>query len=345
METAASGSVGSASHSPPVTTQPELSILEAIRAALFDEMGRDERVMVLGMDVGRLGGVFRVTRGLLERYGSDRVVDTPLAEASIVGASLGLAIGGMVPVPEIQFLGFTHQAFHQIGPQLARYRFRSRGRFNAQVTIRAPFGGGVRTPEFHPDAIEAQFSQTPGVKVVCPAFPDDAKGLLLEAIRDPDPVLYLEPQRLYRSIRGPVPPGDYTVPFGSSRMVREGKDVVLIAWSAAVHLCLAAADQLAQNGVSAAVLDLRTLIPLDVEGLIAAVQRSGKAIVVHEAPITGGFGAEVVATIQQEAFGSLDAPIQRVAARDTPYPPGSLEDHFLPSVRRIVAAARTTAEY
>lgn len=345
MGTAASGSADSTSDSPPVTTQPELSILEAIRAALFDEMGRDERVMVLGMDVGRLGGVFRVTRGLLDRYGSDRVVDTPLAEASIVGASLGLAIGGMVPVPEIQFLGFTHQAFHQIGPQLARYRFRSRGRFNAQVTIRAPFGGGVRTPEFHPDALEAQFSQTPGVKVVCPAFPDDAKGLLLEAIRDPDPVLFLEPQRLYRSIRGPVPPGDYTVPFGSSRIVREGKDVVLIAWSAAVHLCLAAADQLAQDGVSAAVLDLRTLVPLDVEGLIAAVRRSGKAVVVHEAPITGGFGAEVVATIQQEAFGSLDAPIRRVASRDTPYPPGSLEDHFLPSVRRIVAAARATAEY
>jgi pyruvate dehydrogenase E1 component beta subunit len=203
----------------------------------------------------------------------------------------------------------------------------------------------VRTPEFHPDAIEAQFSQTPGVKVVCPAFPDDAKGLLLEAIRDPDPVLYLEPQRLYRSIRGPVPPGEYTVPFGSSRMVREGKDVVLIAWSAAVHLCLAAADQLSQDGVSAAVLDLRTLVPLDVQGLIAAVQQSGKAVVVHEAPLTGGFGAEIVATIQQEAFGSLDAPILRVAARDTPYPPGSLEDHYLPSVRRIVAAARTTVAY
>lgn len=321
------------------------SILDAIRGALFDEMGRDDRVMVLGMDVGRLGGVFRVTRGLVERYGTDRVVDTPLAEASIVGASLGLAIGGMIPVAEIQFLGFTHQAFHQIGPQLGRYRFRSRGRYHAQVTIRAPFGGGVRTPEFHPDAIEAQFSQTPGVKVVCPAFPDDAKGLLLEAIRDPDPVLYLEPQRLYRSVRGPVPAGDYTLPFGSSRMVREGDDVLLVAWSAAVHLCLAAAGQLAQDGISAAVLDLRTLIPLDVEGLVAAVQRSGKVVVVQEAPFTGGFGAEITATIQQEAFGSLDAPIRRVASRDTPYPPGSLEDHFLPSVRRVVAAARATVEY
>jgi pyruvate dehydrogenase E1 component beta subunit len=328
-----------------VSNEPELSILEAIRSALIEEMGRDERVMVLGMDVGQLGGVFRVTRGLLEKFGPERVVDTPLAEGAIVGASLGLAIGGMVPVAEVQFLGFTHQAFHQIGPQLARYRFRSRGRFSAQVTIRAPFGGGTRTPEFHPDAIEAQFVQSPGLKIVCPAFPDDAKGLLLEAIRDPDPVLYLEPQRLYRSIRGPVPAGDHTVPFGSSRLVREGKDVVLIAWSAAVHLCLAAADQLAEEGVAASVLDLRSMVPLDVAGLIAAVVESGKAVVVHEAPVTGGFGAEIVATIQQEAFGSLDAPIRRVAARDTPYPPGSLEDYFLPSVRRIVAATRATVEY
>jgi pyruvate dehydrogenase E1 component beta subunit len=328
-----------------LSNEPELSILEAIRGALIEEMDRDERVMVLGMDVGQLGGVFRVTRGLLEKFGPERVVDTPLAEGAIVGASLGLAIGGMVPVAEVQFLGFTHQAFHQIGPQLARYRFRSRGRFSAQVTIRAPFGGGTRTPEFHPDAIEAQFVQAPGVKIVCPAFPDDAKGLLLEAIRDPDPVLYLEPQRLYRSIRGPVPAGDQTVPFGSSRLVREGNDVVLVAWSAAVHLCLAAADQMADEGVAASVLDLRTLVPLDVAGLIAAVEKIGKVVVVHEAPVTGGFGAEIVATIQQEAFGSLDAPIRRVAARDTPYPPGSLEDYFLPSVRRIVAATRATVEY
>jgi pyruvate dehydrogenase E1 component beta subunit len=328
-----------------LSNEPELSILEAIRAALIEEMDRDERVMVLGMDVGQLGGVFRVTRGLLEKFGPERVFDTPLAEGAIVGASLGLAIGGMVPVAEVQFLGFTHQAFHQIGPQLARYRFRSRGRFSAQVTIRAPFGGGTRTPEFHPDAIEAQFVQAPGVKIVCPAFPDDAKGLLLEAIRDPDPVLYLEPQRLYRSIRGPVPAGDHTVPFGSSRLVREGKDVVLVSWSAAVHLCLAAADQLAKEGVATSVLDLRTLVPLDVAGLIAAVEKIGKVVVVHEAPVTGGFGAEIVATIQQEAFGSLDAPIRRVGARDTPYPPGSLEDHFLPTVHRIVAAARAAVEY
>src|SRR6202163_3226117 len=177
---------------------PERNIVEAINNALGEEMERDPRVMLLGLDVGKLGGVFRTTSGLVERFGADRVVDTPLAEASIIGASLGLALAGMVPVAEIQFLGFTHQAFHQIGPQLGRLRFRSRGRFSAQVTIRAPYGGGVRTPEFHPDSVEAQFSQAPGIKIACPAFPDDAKGLLLEAIRGPDPVLYLEPQRLYR---------------------------------------------------------------------------------------------------------------------------------------------------
>lgn len=321
------------------------SILEAIRGALIDEMERDERVMVLGMDVGRLGGVFRVTRGLIDQFGAERVVDMPLAEGAIVGASLGLAIGGMVPVAEVQFLGFTQQAFHQIGPQLGRYRFRSRGRYHAQVTIRAPYGGGVRTPEFHPDAIESLFAQTPGVKVACPAFPDDAKGLLLEAIRDPDPVLFLEPQRLYRSIRGPVPTGDHTVQFGVSRMVREGNDLTFVAWSAAVHLCLAAAEVLSQEGVSAAVLDLRTLVPLDVEGLVAAIPRSGKVVVVHEAPFTGGFGAEIVATLQQEAYLSLDGPILRVASRDTPYPPGALEDHFLPTIDRIVAAAHRSLAY
>src|SRR6202521_468157 len=324
---------------------PERNIVEAINNALDEEMERDPRVMVLGLDVGKLGGVFRATAGLIEKHGPLRAVATLLAEGAIIGASLGLAISGMVPVAEIQFLGFTAQAFHQIGPQLARYRARSRGRYHAQVTIRAPFGGGVRTPEFHPDAIEAQFTQSPGVKIVCPAFPDDAKGLLLEAIRDPDPVLYLEPQRLYRSIRGPVPPGDQTVPFGSSRLVREGKDVLLVAWSAAVHLCLAAADELAKDGIAAAVLDLRTLVPLDVAGLIAAVEKSGKVVVVHEAPLTGGFGAEVVATIQQEAFGSLDARMRRVAPRATPYPRGSLEDHFLPTVRRIVSATRATVEF
>lgn len=320
-------------------------MLEAIREALTFEMDRNERVIVLGEDVGKLGGVFRVTRGLLERFGADRVFDTPLAEGSIAGAALGLALGGMVPVAEIQFLGFTQQAFHQIGPQLGRYRFRSRGRFHAQVTIRAPFGGGTRTPEFHPDAIEAQFTQTPGVKVVCPAFPADAKGLLLSAIRDPDPVLYLEPQRLYRSVAGPVPEGDHTVPLGSAQLVREGSSLTLVSWSAGVHLCLAAAERLAAEGASIAVLDLRSIVPLDVDSLVRAASSTGKVVVVQEAPLTGGFAAEVAATIQEEAFMSLDAPIQRVAAPDVPYPPGALEDHYLPSLERVLEVVRATLEY
>jgi pyruvate dehydrogenase E1 component beta subunit len=269
----------------------------------------------------------------------------PLAEGAIIGSSIGLALGGMVPVAEIQFLGFTHQAMHQIGPQLGRYRYRSRGRYSCPVTVRAPFGGGVRTPEFHPDAIEAQFVQQPGIKIVCPANPYDAKGLLLEAIRDPDPVLFLEPQRLYRSEKMDVPDDDYQIPFGQSRIVREGKDLVLIAWSGAVELSLKASEQLSSEGISAAVLDLRTLVPLDVDGLVQAVIARSRAVVVHEAPLSGGFGAEIVATLHQEAFMSLDAPVERVTAWDTPYPPGSLESHYLPSVAQVVQAAKRTVAY
>jgi pyruvate dehydrogenase E1 component beta subunit len=321
----------------------DMSILEAIRAALIDEMERDERVMLFGMDVGTLGGVFRVTQGLQTRFGAERVFDTPLAEGAIVGSSVGLAIGGMIPVPEIQFLGFTYQAFHQIGPQLARFRSRTRGRFHMPVTIRAPCGGGARTPEFHADAVEAQFSQAPGLKIVCPAFPDDARHLLSMAIRDPDPVLFVEPQRLYRTVRGPVSADAGSVlPFGHARMVREGTDVTLIAWGAAVHLCLEAAAELRNSAISAAVLDLRTLVPLDVEGLVEAVTSTGRAVVVHEAPLTGGFGAEISATLHEEAFRDLSAPVLRVCGRDVPYPPGPLEDHFLPTVRRVVNAVHRT---
>ena len=323
---------------------PALSIIEAIRSGLSEEMERDDKVVVLGLDVGKLGGVFRTTDGLQQRFGPDRVVDTPLAEASIVGASLGLALSGLKPVAEIQFLGFTHQAFHQIGPQLGRYRYRSRGRYHAQVTIRAPFGGGINSPEFHSDAIEAQFAQCPGIKIAMPSTPYDAKGMLLEAIRDPDPVLFCEPDRLYRAGRAEVPEGDYTVPFGQAKLVREGRHLTLVAWSAAVELCLGAAEALSREGIEAGVLDLRTLVPLDVEGLVAAVEKTGRCVVVHEAPLTSGFGAEVVATLQEEAFYSLDAPVRRVAAYDTPYPPGSLEDAYLPSVERVLAVARKTVQ-
>jgi pyruvate dehydrogenase E1 component beta subunit len=318
------------------------NIVEAINNALDEEMGRDGRVMVLGLDVGRLGGVFRATTGLVEKYGDKRVVDTPLAEATIIGASLGLAVAGMVPVAEIQFLGFTAQGFHQIGPQLGKYRQRSRGRFNAQVTIRAPFGGGIRSPEFHSDSVEAQFVQSPGIKIAMPSNPYDAKGMLLEAIRDPDPVLFCEPDRLYRQRRMEVPDGDYTVPLGEAAVVREGDDVTLVAWSAAVDLCERAADQLAGEGIGATVLDLRTLVPLDVETMVQAVAKTGRCVVVHEAPLSAGFGAEVVATLVEEAFYDLDAPVARVASYDLPYPPASMEHWYLPDVERVVTAARNT---
>jgi pyruvate dehydrogenase E1 component beta subunit len=319
------------------------NVVEAINNALDQELERDPRVMVLGLDVGRLGGVFRATTGLLEKHGPARVVDTPLAEASIIGASLGLAISGMVPVAEIQFLGFTAQAFHQIGPQLARYRSRSRGSYHCQVTIRAPFGGGISSPEFHSDAVEAQFIQSPGIKVVMPSNPYDAKGLLLEAIRDPDPVLYCEPDRLYRLGRTEVPDDPYTVPFGRASVVRQGDDVTLVAWSAAVELCLRAADQLAAEDIAATVVDLRTLVPLDVETLVNAVAKTGRCVVVHEAPLSAGFGAEVVAVLAKEAFYDLDAPVERVSSYDLPYPAAPLEGWYLPSVARVVAAARKTA--
>ena len=321
---------------------PQRNIVEAINNALVEEMEADPRVMVLGLDVGKLGGVFRTTSGLVDRYGPERVIDTPLAEASIVGASLGLAIAGMVPVAEIQFLGFTAQAFHQIGPQLGKYRQRSRGRYHCQVTIRAPFGGGIKSPEFHSDAVEAQFVQTPGIKVVMPSNPYDAKGLLIEAIRDPDPVLFCEPDRLYRATRMDVPDGQYTVPFGKAVVAREGDHVTLVAWSAAVELCMRAAEELAREGVSAAVLDLRTLVPLDVETLCAQVVKTGRCVIVHEAPLSAGFGAEISATLMEEVFYDLDAPVARVGAFDVPFPASSLEDHYLPSVARVVAAVRRT---
>ena len=321
---------------------PERNVVEAINNALVEEMERDPRVLLLGLDVGRLGGVFRTTTGLIEKFGSDRVVDTPLAEASIIGASLGLAVSGMVPVAEIQFLGFTAQGFHQIGAQLGKYRQRSRGRYHTQVTIRAPFGGGIKSPEFHSDAVEAHFVQAPGIKVVMPSNPYDTKGLLLEAIRDPDPVLFCEPDRLYRAARAEVPDGDYTIPFGQAAVVREGKDVTLVAWSAAVELCQRAATALAAEGIEATIVDLRTLVPLDVETLVKAVAATGKAVVVHEAPLSAGFGAEVAATLAEEAFYDLDAPIARVASWDIPFPAASMEHWYLPSVERVVEAARRT---
>lgn len=318
----------------------EMTMIEAIRDALGLEMERDDRVLVIGQDVGVLGGVFRATEGLQVRFGADRVVDMPLAEGGIVGAAIGLALAGFTPIVEIQFLGFTLQAVHQLGPQLARFRARSRGRFPMPVTIRAPFGAGVRAPELHSDALESLFVQFPGLKVVAPSTPYDAKGLLIEAIRDPDPVLVCEPLRGYRRERAEVPVESFTVPFGRVRTVTNGNDVTIVAWSGAVYVAEQAAERLTAEGVSARVIDVRTLVPLDEDGLCDAVQTTGRCVVVQEGPLTGGFGAEVVATIQEGALYALEAPVRRVAAPDAPFPLASLEHDYIPSVERVVRAVR-----
>ena len=318
-----------------------MTMVEAINQTLHEEMARDGRVLVFGQDVARNGGVFRATEGLLDSFGPSRVVDTPLAEGVIIGTAVGLAAEGLVPVPEIQFLGFAWQAFHQLAGQLARLRYRSHGRFDAPVTVRAPFGGGVRTPELHSEALEAQFVQCPGLKVVLPASAADAKGLLASAIRDPDPVMFLEPLKGYRLIKDDVPEGEYLVPLGQARVVRPGDDVTVIAWSAQVEVARKAAVVLAEeHGLSAEVLDLRSLVPLDIEAIVSSVERTGRAVVVQEAPLSAGFASEVVATICEETFYSLEAPVARVSGYDVPYPVGMLEDRYVPDVDRVVAAVR-----
>lgn len=318
-----------------------MTMVEAINDALVGEMARDERVLVFGQDVARNGGVFRATDGLLDRFGAGRVLDTPLAEGVIIGTAVGLAAEGLVPVPEIQFLGFAWQAWHQIAGQLARLRYRSDGRFDCPVTVRAPFGGGVRTPELHSEALEAQLVQCPGLHVVLPASPADAKGLLASAIRSPDPVMFLEPLKGYRLLRGEVPQGEHLVPLGEARLVTEGDDVAIITWSAQVAVAAKAAARLSEeHGLAATVLDLRCLVPLDIASIVSAVERCGRVVVVSEAPTSAGFAAEVVATIMEEAFYSLEAPVARVGGYDVPYPVGMLEDNYVPDVDRVVAAAR-----
>ena len=322
----------------------ELSMLEAINETLHSEMARDERIVVLGEDVGRNGGVFRATEGLIEKFGENRVVDTPISEAAIAGSAVGLAMAGLVPVAEIQFLGFSYQAMHQIAGQIARLRYRTQSRFEPQITIRAPFGGGVRTPELHSDSLEAQFANIPGLKIVLPATASDAKGLLTSAIRDPDPVLFLEPLRGYRGIRDLVPDEEHAIPLGEANLVKKGDDIVIISWSYQVELSKRVAESLEEDGVSVAVLDLRSIVPLDVEALTQIVAHCGRAVVVQEAPETGGFASEIIATINDECFWSLEAPVARVSGFDVPYPVGMLENLYVPDEARIRAAVLKTME-
>jgi len=322
-------------------------MVTAIRDTIAAEMARDDRVVVLGEDVGRNGGVFRVTDGLLDRFGEARVFDTPIAEAAIVGASVGLSVAGMVPIAEIQFAGFGWQAYHQVNGQLARLRYRSRGRFHCPVTVRAPYGGGVRTPEHHADSVEAPYVHTPGLKVVVPSTPYDARGLLRSSIRDDDPVLFLEHKKMYRSVRGDVPETDYTVPLGKARISHPGTQMTVIAYGLMAHYALEAADAVAEEGISVEVVDLRTLRPLDKETLLDSVRKTGKCLIVYEDNRFGGYGAEISAIVAEEAFDYLDGPVTRIAGPDVPGVPYNhvLEDWFMVNPEKIADAIRKLAAY
>jgi pyruvate dehydrogenase E1 component beta subunit len=319
---------------------PKRNLVEAINRGLMEEMERDPAVVILGEDVGREGGVFRVTDGLQAQFGADRVIDTPLAESGIVGTAFGMAVKGLRPVAEIQFEGFLPPAMDQIMSHVARIRTRSRGRFTSPLVIRSPFGGGIHAPEHHSDSPEAIFIHTPGIKVVIPASPYDAKGLIKAAIRDPDPILFFEPKRIYRAIKEEVPDEEYTVPIGKAKIVREGNDITLISWGAMVRETLRAAEMVEKEGVKAEVIDLRTLSPLDEEAFLISVRKTGRAVIVQEAPRTCGLGAEISARIQETSLLSLQAPVERITGFDTIVPLLKLENHYLPTPERIVRGIR-----
>lgn len=323
-----------------------MNIIEAINSALQLEMDRDDKVIVFGEDVGHAGGVFRATDGLQARFGERRVVDTPLAESAIIGAAVGMAARGLRPIAEIQFLGFIYEAMDQLASQAARMRFRSAGTITLPMVVRAPYGGGVRTPELHSDSLEGLFLHSPGLKVVMPSNPYDAKGLLLAAIRDENPVLFFEPMKLYRFRKEEVPDGDYIVEIGKANVVVDGSDLTLITWGPTVPLAVGLAQKFAaEEGVSVEVIDLRTIAPLDVDTILASVNKTGRALIVHEAVKAGGVGAEVAALISEQALFSLEAPILRVTGYDTPYPVGAVEDDWLPNATRIAGAIRQIMSY
>jgi pyruvate dehydrogenase E1 component beta subunit len=328
---------------------PDMNIIQAVNDCLRLEMRRDNRVVVLGEDVGRFGGVFRATQGLYEEFGPDRCMDTPLAEAGIVGSAIGMALYGLKPVAEIQFADFIYPAFDQIVNELAKLRYRSGGEYPAPVVIRTPVGGGIKGGHYHSQSPEALFIHTPGLKVVCPSNPVDAKGLLASSIRGEDPVIFMEPKRVYRASRGDVPTGEYTIPLGEAKVLRHAsgrsaRSVTLLAWSAMVHTALEAVEQATAAGYDVELVDLRTLMPFDVDTIIDSVKKTGRAVVAHEAPRTCGFGAELAATIQERAMLWLEAPILRVTGFDTPFP-YTLEQEYLPDAARILDALERVVSF
>jgi pyruvate dehydrogenase E1 component beta subunit len=321
---------------------PNRTLVEAVNDALHTEMERDASVMVMGEDVGRAGGVFRATAGLRDRFGPDRCVDTPLAEAGILGTAVGLAMAGWRPVCEMQYESFSYPCLDQLICHVGRYRWRTNGAMEFPITVRMPTGGGVRAPELHEDSPEAYYVHTPGVKVAIPSTPADAKGLLAAAIRSPDPVVVLEPKVLYRSPREEVPEGDHVVPLGRARVAREGTDITLIAYGGMVPVALAAAEEL---DVSAEVIDVRSLKPLDEDTLLASVGKTGRAVIVQEAPRVAGFGAEIAALLAEKAILDLRGPVLRVTGYDVPFPFWTIEDEYIPTPARVVEAAEKLLAY
>ncbi len=323
---------------------PVMNIIQAVNDALRLQMRLEPKTVVLGEDVGKFGGVFRATSGLHEEFGADRVIDTPLAEAGIIGTAIGMALYGLRPVPEIQFSDFIFPAFDQIVNELAKFRYRSGGQYPCPVVIRTPVGGGIRGGHYHSQSPEALFIHTPGLKVVAPSNPYDAKGLLLASLRQNDPILFMEPKRIYRASKGEVPEGDYTLELGKLAVVRPGTQVTILAYSGMVSIAEEAAAKAATAGISCEVLDLRTLLPFDLEGILASVKKTGRCVIVHEAPKTCGFGAELIASIQEQAMEYLEAPILRVAGFDTPFP-YTLEHEYMPNADRVLGAVRQTLEW
>jgi len=321
-----------------------MNVIQAVNDALRTEMRRDPNVVVLGEDVGKFGGVFRATAGLHDEFGADRVIDTPLAEGGIVGTAVGMALYGLRPVPEIQFADFIFPAMDQIVNEVAKYRYRSGGQYACPMVIRSPYGGGIRGGHYHSQSPEVHFIHTPGLKVVVPSNPYDAKGLLIAAIRDPDPVLFFEPKRVYRAAKGEVPEGEYEIPLGQAKVTREGRQVTVLAWGAMWHEADQAAREAAEAGIDCELLDLRSLQPLDVEAIERSVKKTGRAVIVHEAPRTCGFGAELSALIQERCFLSLEAPVTRVTGFDTPFP-YTLEAEYLPRAPRILRAIREVVAF
>ncbi len=327
---------------------PVKTIIQTVRDTLHEEMARDETIMILGEDVGLAGGVFGATKGLQAEFGEMRVMDTPLAESVIIGAAIGAALNGLKPIPEIQFADFILPAFDQVVSEAARMRYRSNGTWNVPMVMRVPWGGGIHGALYHSQSVEAFFAHVPGLKVVVPSDPYDTAGLLRSAIDDPDPVMFMEHKKTYRLVKGEVPDGDrYTVPIGKAEVKREGTDVSVFAYGLMLYNSLQAAEALAAQGVSAEVVDLRSLQPLDRDTILESVRKTGKALIVYEDNLTGGFGAEIAATIAQEAFDSLDAPVRRLAGPDVPAMPyaHTLEDQFLPDIEKIAAEIRLLAEY